>query len=299
VKAVIDTVAVKYECRAFNTDRLEKWGHGYVKKERLAGGGAVLQQSPGVARVEFSAATRLRGRNTELATVAELNAELTLAMRDAERVAPPRMECDTAELQLVRLDAARDFDIGTEWHDLLIDRLATIARARRHRVYDDFRNGRRWLRAGPGAWSLVAYVKSPPRSTRSTLRIEARAGTRFFESRFASNRGLDMFTIADVTDDRAALLGAALMPHVGWDRTITTLGGLAQRILDAGLKPQESALLWAMLTLPGYTDQLHPSTRRKYERTVALLGVSPVEVVEDDRPSVRFDWSNGTLIRES
>jgi hypothetical protein len=292
----IDTVAVTYECSSFRGEALEQWGHRVVEKTHLARGGAVVKQAPGIARLEFSVPQRLRGSNHVLATADELFAVMTPAVEEAMDVAPSVTGELPEQLDLVRLDLARNFPIDDGIEESILDALERVATTRTQFVQRNRHgSGAGWLLTGPRSRRVVAYVRRPDDSCRRTLRLEARARKSVLRGAFAHKRGLDMTFVADVDDDKAERLGRELVGRIGWTGVLTTAGGLAAQIRAAALSPQSEAQLWALLTLPGYGRRVHSDTRAKYQCLADNLGLVPA-VVPSDGCGFQLCWSTGSVV---
>ncbi len=108
-----------------------------------------------------------------------------------------------------------------------------------------------------------------------------------------------MRQIGDLTEDKVSRLSRAVFERVGFDREVSAMANVAQRIFDPtnGLDTKEQSGLWAYLTAPAFRGTVSKNTATKYRRLSAQLGLAPVvEVPDGEGVLVRLDYDRGTEV---
>lgn len=220
------------------------------------------------------------------------------------------------ESKVIRLDMVRDF---TDVHDLsiILNGLARVdqpGRSKVRRFADPARGQAETLRVGPKAWGATLYDKhqetanEPTRAPEGSLRFEARLHQPQLRSKFATEHGGNVLVVEDLYDRERQLGGLqrAWFERAGFDRQIAPRDTIGEAIRHLEVSPNIKGSLWAYLTLPGYGNDLHRHTLRKYRSLAADIGVAPYWFHDDDTVNenvvslvaqvVGLDYDSGTSV---
>jgi hypothetical protein len=205
-----------------------------------------------------------------------------------------------------RLDLVRDFD-GVRSVPSILNGLANVAvkgRTTQRRFADGDRNRAQTLTVGPkAAWRSTLYDKHAETqglAPEGRVRFEARMRSEVLTGQWARECGGVVRHVVDLHESKLEQLRRGMFERVGFDREVQPMGNrLAEMVGEAGLKPQEQAMLWTYLTaLPhGLALGLSRPSERKYRRLAEDLGlVMTGFATAGPRVSVRLDYFTGTEV---
>ncbi len=309
--ATIDTLGLSVPLVSFETKgstaavsgfgtEAEAWRY----RHPLPGGGFLAVGVGSKAWIEASLPKRAGEDNVEALGLVQALDVAREMVREASNLFEPDSSFRFELAQLVRLDAPRDFH-GVAQVGPLLDGLAGVPRDKRQKTRrwsDGDRNKAETLRVGPKAWGATLYdkhVESEGKAEPGHLRFEPRMHREQLSGQWAQDQGVVMRQVGDMTEDKVARLSRSVFKRVGFDREVSAMANVAQRIFDPanGLHTKEQAGLWAFLTAPAFRGTLSKNTATKYRRLSASLGLAPVvDVPDGEGVLVHLDYDRGTEV---
>jgi hypothetical protein len=294
----VDTVAVTWECDSFDVSGARWHGRkrGPVPKYSLERGGFLVGVRPGVAVLELSVPRRLRGENSVLATPEEVLVAVAEVFDECCLRAPPAgTPVDLESLALTRLDLTLDLQPVPDVPRVL-DALARAPRLGRVPVRTFSRGGMmESLVVGPvKRWSVSAYDKTRSEKTKpGTLRTEARFRRKGLQNRWV-REAAHIDVLGDLINVDLERLHRAAIERAGLDVTVTDVDVLQEVVFErSGLAPAAAAMVWTILTSPGFFASLGRSAQSRYRPIVANLNVALAATSPGDW---RLDFDSGRLL---
>lgn len=276
-------------------------------KLELPGGGTAMLKPSQAVWAEASLPKRAFGQNVDLVNLPdalEIAREMYREVASVWDVDPDRHGDRFDEIDVVRLDTARDFD---DVHDFgaLVDGLERVPRQRQmtvRRIQSRGARGAPSLIVGTKDWNGQIYDKS------AESRGEAPEGRVRFEARVRRDTLRDadwlvreagqLRTIRDIEEERVQRIRRTVFERVGFDRAVVSPEQIEDAIfVRSNLSTGAKAGLWAFMTAPTYRNVIGVEARRRYLKHAGALGAVPGRLVLSGDRSVcrRLDYLDGVV----
>jgi hypothetical protein len=273
--------------------------HERMSWSRRLQGGGTLQCHHDAAYIEASLPHVLYGHNISALSV--LDARTALAqLIDETKVYVPSLQDSTEHIlrtsTVQRLDLDRDFH-NVHRFDRLARGLTALPHIRNKTVFTAAGiNGHHSMEVRVTDWSAMLYDKhceSGGVASHGHVRFEARLRQRRLTGKWASDSGVIVHTMSDVTERVIERLAKQTWQSVSFGNAVMGLEQLEEVLLTMpSLSSQEARTMAAIYKSPRMFFTMSRGSQRKYRDLIAASGVALFDSGEDTS-SVRLDWDTG------